>query len=172
MSPLVTVLFAIRGLPHLIAERRLPPRAQIARPILTDMVAAGFVLLADTPNEVVLGLAAQPWKIVHPRLVPVATAAEFKDLPDPTLARIAVNFTIDETADGTVLATETRVRVPDARARRCFLRYWFFIRWGSGLIRILWLRAAARKAVAWATIDGTHSPALGDSESTTAKGLP
>lgn len=172
MSPLVAVLFAIRGLPHMIVERRLPRRAQAARPLLQEMVGGGFVLLADAPNEMVLGLVGQPWKVVHPRLVPVATAAQFKGLSDPTLARIAVNFTLEETAEGTMLATETRVRVPDARARRCFRRYWFFIRRGSGLIRILWLRATARKAVAWATSDDTRTPELGDSESTIAKELP
>ncbi len=46
------------------------------------------------------------------------------------------------------LSTETRVHVADPPARRKFRRYWFVIRPFSGLIRILLLRAARRRAEA------------------------
>jgi hypothetical protein len=48
------------------------------------------------------------------------------------------------------LSTETRVHVADPAARRKFRRYWFVIRPFSGLIRILLLRAARRRAEALA----------------------
>jgi len=50
--------------------------------------------------------------------------------------------------EGEALSTETRVHVPDLVARRKFARYWRAIRPFSGLIRILILRAARRKAEA------------------------
>jgi hypothetical protein len=159
------VLFAIRDLPHTIVERRRPQRERVVRPLLEDMVAGGFIPLADTANEIVLGMVGEPWKIVRPRFVHV-DAAEFKGLADPTLARVAFNFTLEDASGGTMLATETRVRVPDVRARRSFLRYWFVIRRGSELIRILLLRAAARKALALGT------RAIGDAETTTSGGAP
>jgi hypothetical protein len=46
------------------------------------------------------------------------------------------------------LTTETRVHVGDPTARRKFRRYWLLIRPFSGLIRILILRAAKRRAEA------------------------
>jgi hypothetical protein len=48
------------------------------------------------------------------------------------------------------LSTETRVRVDDPVARRKFARYWRVIRPFSGLIRILLLRAARRRAETYA----------------------
>ena len=44
MSSLVAVLFAIRGLPHMIIERRLPRRVPSTRPLLEDMLAADDIL--------------------------------------------------------------------------------------------------------------------------------
>ena len=44
------------------------------------------------------------------------------------------------------LSTETRIKVGDPAARRKFARYWRVIRPFSGLIRILLLRAARRRA--------------------------
>jgi hypothetical protein len=44
------------------------------------------------------------------------------------------------------LSTETRVHVADPAARRKFRRYWRVIRPFSGLIRILMLRAAKKRA--------------------------
>ena len=47
-----------------------------------------------------------------------------------------------------VLSTETRVHVADPAARRKFRRYWFVVRPFSGVIRILLLRAARKRAEA------------------------
>jgi hypothetical protein len=55
---------------------------------------------------------------------------------------------IDFRVQGRGLTTETRVHVADPAARRKFGRYWRVIRPFSGLIRILMLRAAKRKAEA------------------------
>jgi hypothetical protein len=46
------------------------------------------------------------------------------------------------------LATETRVHVPDPVSRGKFVRYWRVVRPFSGLIRVLVLRAAKRRAEA------------------------
>jgi hypothetical protein len=54
---------------------------------------------------------------------------------------------IDFRVGAASLSTETRVHVADPVARRSFRRYWFVIRPFSGLIRILFLRAARRRAV-------------------------
>lgn len=162
MSPVVALLFAIRALPALLFGR-VSRQPAVVRPLLDDMVAGGFVLLADTPREIVVGLAGQPWKLIHPRMERVANARELQQLEDPTLARIVMNLSLETVPGGTMLATETRVRVPDVRSRRRFLRYWFCIRLGSGLIRILWLRAAARKAMAMTAATG--SPAVTHGES-------
>jgi hypothetical protein len=46
------------------------------------------------------------------------------------------------------LVTETRVHVPDPVSRRKFVRYWRVVRPFSGLIRMLVLQAAKRRAEA------------------------
>jgi hypothetical protein len=53
---------------------------------------------------------------------------------------------VDFRARHGALATETRVHVPDLVSRRRFRRYWRVIGPFSGLIRVLVLRAAKRRA--------------------------
>jgi hypothetical protein len=60
--------------------------------------------------------------------------------------RIQIGLDLVARADGagSILSTETRVRVRDARARIAFRVYWLVVGPFSALIRRRWLRAVAR----------------------------
>ena len=49
--------------------------------------------------------------------------------------------------DGSLVSTETRVFATSDDARRQFARYWRVIYPGSAIIRRMWLRAIARRAM-------------------------
>jgi hypothetical protein len=98
--------------------------------LLASMVPRATVL-EDVPGEgIVLSLTGQFWRLRGRGPEPPATAV------------------IDFRARPGGLTTETRVHVPDPRARRKFARYWRVVRPFSGLIRVLVLRAAKRRAEA------------------------
>jgi len=88
-------------------------------------------ILEDVPGEgTVLRLSGQFWRLRgRGPEAPATAVVDFRALP------------------GT-LATETRVHVPDPVSRRRFGRYWKIVRPFSGLIRIVVLRAAKRRAEA------------------------
>jgi hypothetical protein len=147
--PLVRVLTTLRALPGLVvsprtALARLDRRAHGARR-MGFMALEGFVLLADEPHEVVLGLTGRFWK-ASGEVLP-SQAATFRDAPPAGAARVAMNFLLTPQPGGaTLVSTETRIHVPDAAARRKFAWYWRAIRLGSGAIRHAMLRAIARHA--------------------------
>jgi hypothetical protein len=104
------------------------------------------VVLDDVPGEgIVLGLTGQFWRIgggdrgQRPR-----TREEFLAHDRPDACKAVFDFRVGPG----LLSTETRVHVPDRAARRKFRLYWLVIRPFSGLIRILFLRAARRRAEA------------------------
>lgn len=105
------------------------------------------VVLEDARDEgIVLGLTGQFWKPFggggddrRPR-----TPEEFDAYARPDSCKAVIDFRV---VDGH-LSTETRVHVADPTARRSFRRYWRVVRPFSGLIRILLLRAALRRAEA------------------------
>lgn len=115
----------------------------------TPFVSADLpgIVLEDVPGEgIVLGLTGQFWKIrggyrdpTRPR-----TTDEFVEYARPDMCKAVIDFRVHEAS----LSTETRVHVAGPAARRKFRRYWFVIRPFSGLIRILFLRAARRRAEA------------------------
>jgi hypothetical protein len=89
--------------------------------------------LEDAPGEgLVLGLEGDFWRLRGSRSGSSCTAV--------------LDFRV---ANGQ-LTTETRVHVADPAARRKFARYWRVIRPFSGLIRIVFLREAKRRAEAGA----------------------
>ena len=104
------------------------------------------VVLDDVPGEgVVLGLTGQFWRIGGgDRGQRPQTREEFLAFDRPDACKAVIDFR----AGPGLLSTETRVHVPDRAARRKFRRYWLVIRPFSGLIRILFLRAARRRAEA------------------------
>jgi hypothetical protein len=118
--PLVRVLLLARG----IGMRRGEDT------VLGTMVPRATIL-EDVPGEgVVLTLSGQFWRLRGRGPEAPATAViDFRALPGS-------------------LATETRVHVPDPVSRRKFGHYWRIVRPFSGLIRMVVLRAAKRRAEA------------------------
>ncbi len=150
--PVVRVLMALRAVPALL----LAPRRALARwrqvsaaapaPGLGKLLAGGFVLLAEEPDrELTFGLTGRFWKPAGD-LVPT-DPARFREPIPAGLARAAWELRVEPLAAGcSRLTTETRVLCADAAARRAFLRYWRFIRLGSGVIRLALLRQVQRAA--------------------------
>ncbi len=105
------------------------------------------VVLEDVPDHgIVLGLTGQFWRLLGGQsdAERPTTAAEFVAYARPDTCKAVVDFRVG--AGG--LSTETRVHVADPASRRKFRRYWFVVRPFSGLIRILLLRAARKRAEA------------------------
>jgi hypothetical protein len=139
--PLARALMALRALPARLRGRR---RA-LDVPILDAFVRGGFVVLAEHPDELVLGGVGRFWK-PSAEVRPVA-AGDFAAFDEPGWAKAAFNFEVRPEPDGTsVLTTETRIQATDAAARRSFGRYWRVIHPGSALIRRAWLREIRRRA--------------------------
>ncbi len=121
------------------------PTGDLTKPFVSGDLPG--IVLEDVRGEgIVLGLTGQFWKIrggyrdaTRPR-----TADEFVAYARPDMCKAVIDFRIGEAS----LSTETRVHVADPSARGKFRRYWFVIRPFSGLIRILFLRAARKKAEA------------------------
>jgi hypothetical protein len=118
--PLVRALLVARGLGLRRGEDT----------VLGAMVPRATVL-EDVPGEgVVLTLSGQFWRLRGRGPEAPATAViDFRAVPGS-------------------LATETRVHIPDPVSRRKFGRYWRVVRPFSGLIRMVVLRAAKRRAEA------------------------
>jgi len=138
--PVMLALMAVRGLPALMTGRRLPAGG----PIVDAFRKSGFVVLQETPDEIVLGGVGRFWQPLGGlrRIAP----SEFRDFAEPGWAKAAFAFRVERRAGRTVLTTETRVLGTDDRARRSFGRYWRVIRPGSAAIRVDWLRAIRRRA--------------------------
>jgi hypothetical protein len=138
--PLLVALMAIRSLPTLARAYRLPRRA----PLLDGFRAAGFVVLRDEPEHVVLGAIGRFWRPSGDvrRIGP----AEFRDFDDPGWAKGALDFRVEPRGDRTLLTTETRVASTDASSRHRFRCYWRLIYPGSAAIRVALLRAIRRRA--------------------------
>jgi len=113
--------------------------------LIAAALESGFVTLADEPPyELVVGIvisAPPSAKPKRPRDLFLSDLA-----PGYTLA--AMNFAV--TADGkggSKVTTETRVFSSSEDLRRKFALYWRTIYPGSALIRRMWLRAIARRAL-------------------------
>jgi hypothetical protein len=144
---LATVLMSLRGLPAAI----LRPRSRWARsdrildaPLIEHFTRGGFVVLADRPDELVLSAVGRFWKLEGD--VRRVSADEFASFDEPGFAKAVVNLHARAVDGGTVLSTETRVKLTDAEARRTFRRYWRVVMPGSALIRRAWLRAIRKRA--------------------------
>jgi len=112
-------------------------------PILKVALRTGFLELANTDNELVIGRA-----VIVPRgASPPASPDDFLAITSPGWAKAVMNFRIEQAPLAMcVVTTETRVTTTDERAARQFAFYWWTIRLGSGLIRRMWLRAIRRRA--------------------------
>jgi len=137
-------LLWLRGLPARLLGHR--PRVRGGGPVLEAVLRSTFVLLAENESEMVVGTVGRFWQ-------PRATHAEIGDgdafiaFETPGWAKAAMNFSVAGAGPGrTRLSTETRITVTSARARRRFAAYWLIVRPGSGLIRVMWLRAVKKRA--------------------------
>jgi hypothetical protein len=143
-SPVVRTLFALRSLPALFARGGYRGERVLAMN-LEGLVRGGFVLLDErAPHEFVLGLVGRFW--TPGGAIERIDPAEFAVYGTPGRAVAAWNFTVLPTDEGSLVATETRVRCTDDAARRSFRRYWRVVRPFSGLIRMEALRAIRRAA--------------------------
>jgi hypothetical protein len=139
--PFTAALLAVRGIPHLLTGSVRPSR----RITLDEMIAAGFVMLADVPpREFVLGVVGRFWRPAS-GIVRIS-ADDFRDYSEAGRARAAWNFRIDPAPSGSRLRTETRVDCIDSSARWRFRLYWAIVGPFSALIRREMLRAIQRDA--------------------------
>lgn len=121
--------------------------APARKPLLDVATATSFAWLADDPpRELVVGtvIAVPPGRPPRELLTPGALRAG----PPPGAVLAAMNFLIEpEGTHGSRVTTETRVRAGDASSARRFAIYWRIIHPGSALIRRMWLRAIANRAL-------------------------
>lgn len=113
-------------------------------PILKVALRTGFIQLANTEHELVIGtfVMSPPQAKRQPD-----TPDEFLAITSPGYAKAVMNFRVRESQLAmSVVITETRVWATDERTERKFALYWWTIRLGSGLIRRMWLRAIRRRA--------------------------
>lgn len=149
-SPLVRLLFGLRGLPLLFSAKPGATHAAAQRLrmsiMLSDFEARGFTVLAEhPPRELLIGLVGTFWTLRGG--LRTVDAATFRGPQPAGTARAAWNFRVEPSADGSCqLTTETRVLAADPESRRRFRWYWRVIRPGSGLIRRGMLHAIRRSA--------------------------
>ncbi len=135
--PIARALWAVRRLGR--------SHGDAARPFV-DGALANAVVLYDSPGEgLVLGLTGQFWRLRGGDTgIQARTAEEFLAYARPDACKAVIDFRIGTS----LLSTETRIHVPDPASRRKFRGYWLVIKPFSGLIRILFLRAARQRAEA------------------------
>ena len=141
---MIRTLFAIRG----IGSRALFKHAERSPITLETLTQNTFVVLAERPgDEIVLGLIGRPWA---PRYeVRQFEPSEFASFAEPGVAKIALNFKLDNAADGVRLSTQTRVKCSDRASLRKFRLYWTFTAPFSELVWMEMLRlvrGCARRA--------------------------
>jgi hypothetical protein len=157
-SPVVSAIIRARELILGAREHSEPPPAGL----IAQTQAMGWGVLAETPNEIVMGAVTQPWKaeVVFRPLPP----DEFSAFDEPDFVKIAWTLRADPVGeDASVFRTETRVVSTDAAARAQFRRYWSIFSPGIKLIRWVSLaplkRAAERHVEENATDAGSRAEA-------------
>jgi hypothetical protein len=147
-------LYALRALPTFLAApgdtwRRFRGTLGRSHANLQDMLAGGFSVLAERPDEeLLLGTVGRFW-LAHGELCAISPA-RFREVAPAGTAKSAWNFTVSRRSDGaTELRTETRVLCADEATRRSFRAYWALIKPASGWIRremLAAVRSAAESA--------------------------
>ena len=146
-SLIIKLLLGLRSLPEFVLRGGPLPRDR--KITLQTIINSEFGILADEPEEIVLGVTGKFWRPTG-NLLPFDRGS-FAGVVPCGVARAVWNFTLkEESSGGTSLSTETRVICGDSGSRRKFRMYWFFVRPFSGLIRLIMLRAVKR------TCETTH----------------
>jgi hypothetical protein len=141
-SLIIKLLLVLRALPELVLHGARGLRRDRLITLQT-VIDSGFGILANEPEEIVLGVTGKFWRPTG-NLLPFDRQS-FAGAVPPGVARAVWNFSMKEdSSSGTILSTETRVICGDRTSRRKFRLYWFFVRPFSGLIRLLMLRAVKR----------------------------
>lgn len=105
----------------------------------------GWGTLVEERGRLICGAVCQPW-FGDVKFTPVA-AEKFRDYSEPDLVKIA--WTLEASAiepNVSIFAHEVRAVATDAEARRKFMRYWRWARFGIVAIRLLLLPAVRRQA--------------------------
>jgi hypothetical protein len=140
--PLGWALEAVRLLPARLFGRKHRPLA--TRSFLD--VAPIPVLFSERPHVVISAGLSQAWRLLGGSTPPHLDRAALRAWSQPGWIKVGMEFRLESIPVGTRLSTETRVLATDARTRRAFAAYWFFIRVGSGAIRREVLRTVARRS--------------------------
>lgn len=150
-SGLISLLFALRGIPALLmapkeAFEKARKRKQDSALTLGRITKEGFGLVAEQPGrEIVLGVSGRFWK-ASAKLKP-ADRAQFRAGPPPGDVLVAWNFLVEPAPkDHSRLSTETRIVAADVDTRLTFKRYWLVVHPGSAMIRRSMLASIAREA--------------------------
>lgn len=142
-SPVVRLLLRLRELPGILTRRRNKRNLKLN---LDALIKSGFVLLGENvPNEIALGLVGRFWTLSGSTCR--TDVDGFKEFDRPGYAKAVWNFSvIEQTAELTKLATETRVLCLDRRSKYRFRLYWVLVAPFSGLIRREALREIRRSS--------------------------
>jgi hypothetical protein len=127
--------------------RASPGRQRTAQGILAETLALGWGLLHRDDRMVVVGARCQPWQ---GDVVFTAIPAErFAGFNEPEQVKIVWTLEVEAIGAGqTRFSHETRAVATDDTARRRFLAYWRWARFGIVAIRYLMLPAVRRDAEA------------------------
>ncbi len=148
LSPLVNLMLSLRGWPARLMGKS-EPRLADEKPFLQQLLDSDFIPLGETTDrEVVFGMIGQFWKLTGGDSPSIGSPNQYLAFDDPRYAKVATNLLIgpDTTSSAVRLSTETRIHVFDPQTRRKFGFYWRLISFGSGFIRVLWLKAVKRRA--------------------------
>jgi hypothetical protein len=142
-SPIIRLLLRLRELPAMLTTGSHKRNLKLN---LDAIIKGGFVLLGENPpNEIALGIVGRFWTLSGSRCR--VNAEEFIAFDLPGYAKAVWNFSlVEESAELTRLATETRVRCLDDASRWRFRLYWALIAPFSGLIRREALRTIRRSS--------------------------
>jgi len=137
----------IRAIIHL-REMLLGSRhvARDPQPFLQEALAMGWGVLATEADRLfIAGARCQPWE-ADVKFIPIP-AAEFRSYHGTNEVKIAWTLEVEPmSATSAKLSTETRAVASDAAARRRFLRYWRWARFGIVAIRWFMLPAIRKEA--------------------------
>ena len=132
-SWIIRMLFTLRGMPSRMTKREGLERGKFMR------------LEQIESEELIIGLVGQFWK--PNGNLQTFKPHEFVFFSTPEFLRATWNFRlIPKGENQTQVETETRIFCSDDVAMKKFLRYWFFIKPFSGIIRKEILRGIKKKA--------------------------
>jgi hypothetical protein len=153
ISPVMRLLIWLRALPERLVGRQGMPFGR-EEPMLSQMAASGFTILAEhPPTEIVFGILVPStigrfWQKSSALRLRPTNVRDFSTFNKPEYIRVVANLLVKDTdrPDYVSVRTESRCRALSPQALMDFAPYWRLIRPFSGLIRIVWLRGIKRRA--------------------------